>query len=749
MASATLRYSAETPALRVSEKTLPYYALFFISGFPALLYQIVWQRALFTIYGVNVESVTVIVTVFMLGLGLGSLAGGKLSTVGGVSALRAFGAIEFSIGVFGILSLPLFHAVARFTAGASTASTGAITFFLLLIPTLLMGSTLPLLVAHLVRRSANVGESVGSLYAVNTAGSGFACLLAALFLMRVLGESGTVWLAASLNILVGATALLLGGRRRSTANVRRLAEASAGRAPGRTIPLPVGMLLSGATGFVALAFEILWYRLYSFSTGGAAASFPKLLAFYLFGIAYGAFAVHDVCRKKLKQDLPRTLRAASIVVLIGTIAAFLAGPLMSVAVQFVLPDATLALIAVAAALLGSAFPLLSHASVSASEQAGKSVSYLYVSNIIGSALGSFLIGFVVLDHWSTGATSLLLLSLGLLVAVVLARMAGPAAPKRALAFGVALAVVLTLISPRVFFRLYERLLYGKVDHGSVHFVSVVENRSGVIAVDSLETVYGHGVYDGHFNLDPMHDVNGIFRPYIAEALHPAPRNVLMIGLSSGSWAQITANDPRVQHLTIVEINPGYLPLIREHAEVASLLHNPKVQIVIDDGRRWLVSHPDQRFDYFVMNTTQHWRANASNLLSVEFLQLVRQHMNPGAVGFYNTTDSPDVQVTGARVFPYALRISTFLAVSDRPLVLDRTSLRTLLATYRIDGRPVFDLSKQADRAELEKIVSIPESRTEDVRGPGLDYSIETRASLLARLSHARTVTDDNMAGEWE
>src|SRR5947209_19389363 len=82
-----------------------YYLLFFVSGFPALLYQIVWERALFTLYGVNIESVTIIVTVFMLGLGLGSLAGGKLSTRPGVQLLRAFGAIELSIGAFGAVSL--------------------------------------------------------------------------------------------------------------------------------------------------------------------------------------------------------------------------------------------------------------------------------------------------------------------------------------------------------------------------------------------------------------------------------------------------------------------------------------------------------------------------------------------------------------------------------------------------------------------------------------------------------------------
>jgi predicted membrane-bound spermidine synthase len=161
----------------------------------------------------------VIVTVFMLGLGLGSLAGGRLSAVSGVRALRAFGLIELSIGAFGISSLWIFHRVAEFTAGKSMLITAIVAFLLLLIPTLLMGSTLPLLVAHLVRRTANVGESVGS----------------------------------------------------------------------------------AISGFSALAYEIVWYRIYSFTTGGTASSFANLLGFYLFGIAIGSLIVHDLCKKEFKS----------------------------------------------------------------------------------------------------------------------------------------------------------------------------------------------------------------------------------------------------------------------------------------------------------------------------------------------------------------------------------------------------------------------------------------------------------------
>ncbi|MBZ5585763.1 MAG: hypothetical protein LAQ30_26930 [Acidobacteriia bacterium] len=101
------------------------------------------------------------------------------------------------------------------------------------------------------------------------------------------------------------------------------------------------------------------------------------------------------------------------------------------------------------------------------------------------------------------------------------------------------------------------------------------------------TVYGGAIYDGRFSVSLVDDRNIIARAYALSAFHPAPKDVLMIGLASGSWAQVVANHPQVEKLTLVEINPGYLNLIPHHPEVASLLHNPKVDIVIDDGRRWL------------------------------------------------------------------------------------------------------------------------------------------------------------------
>ena len=728
----------------------PYYLLFFTSGFPALLYQIVWQRALFTIYGVNIQSVTVIVTVFMLGLGLGSLAGGRISTISGVQTLRTFGFIELSIGAFGVGSLSLFKYVAQFTAGASTAATGIITFLLLLIPTLLMGSTLPLLVAFMVRRSSNVGESVGSLYAVNTLGSGFACLLASLFVMRFLGESGAVRLAAFLNFLVGASAVLLASR--AAFPDKPLAQSSDPKLSEThpTIGMPIAMVFAAATGFIALAYEILWYHIYSFTSGGTASCFANLLASYLFGIAYGSFAVHDASRQKLRNNLPRTLRGASGIVALGTIVAFLVGPAVAFLVSsgHILYNFTYGLVGIAAALLGAAFPLLSHAAIGPTDQAGTKISYLYLSNIIGSALGSFVIGFVVLDHLSTRQTSLLLLVLGFSLAAVLAALAPPLRSHVLLGCALVVCIVLAVSSNALFSTMYERLLLKGGYQRPTKFTNLVENRSGIIAVDSDEKVFGGGIYDGQFNIDPVNGRNGIFRAYAIAAFHPHPRRVLIIGLASGSWAQVLANHPEAQDVTIVEINPGYGQLIDQRPIVSSLMHNPKVHIVIDDGRRWLISHPEQKFDFILMNTTFHWRANATNLLSVEFLQLIRKHMNAGGVAYYNTTSSGEVQLTGATVFPYALRVSNFLAVSDSPIIFDREQCKRILTSYRIDDRSVFDLSKAPDRDSIDQMSSLSWANNE-TDGPFLDVTIENRESLLKRLKGKQLITDDNMGSEWK
>jgi predicted membrane-bound spermidine synthase len=182
-------------------------AVFFLSGAAALVYQVAWERVLYTIFGINTEAVTVLVTAFLLGLGIGSIVGGWISEKPGCQHLQWFGAAELGVAAFGAMSIPFYHAVGNLTLGMGRAPTAIITFLLVLAPTLLMGATLPLLVTYAVKLSGNVGWSVGTLYCVNTGGSALAAILSVTVLLPYAGLQRSVWIAATCNIVVALVAL--------------------------------------------------------------------------------------------------------------------------------------------------------------------------------------------------------------------------------------------------------------------------------------------------------------------------------------------------------------------------------------------------------------------------------------------------------------------------------------------------------------------------------------------------------------
>jgi MFS family permease len=207
--------TAPAPAERVPGAVL--YPVFLLSGAAAILYQLVWQRSLFRLLGTSMESVTMIVTAFMLGLGLGSLAGGALSSKPGRALPLIFGIAELGIGLFGLFSLSLYGWIASLTSSASGIAIGWIAFAAVLAPTVLMGGTLPVLVAYLVQRSGNVGRSVGLLYFINTLGSALGSLAAGWWILGCLGQENSVRLAAGINLAVSAAVIALHIARRRAA----------------------------------------------------------------------------------------------------------------------------------------------------------------------------------------------------------------------------------------------------------------------------------------------------------------------------------------------------------------------------------------------------------------------------------------------------------------------------------------------------------------------------------------------------
>jgi predicted membrane-bound spermidine synthase len=180
--------------------------LFFASGIAALIYQVAWQRVLFGWYGVDLDSVSAIVSIFMLGLGLGAMVGGWLADKFPRHRILMFSLIEFTIGIFGLFSLDIIDVTGSFFAANSLPYIVTLTFVLFLIPTCAMGATLPVLVTELIDRTQSVGFSTGTLYFVNTLGAAAGAFAAGFILLPRAGLDGVVATASVLNFSVSAIA---------------------------------------------------------------------------------------------------------------------------------------------------------------------------------------------------------------------------------------------------------------------------------------------------------------------------------------------------------------------------------------------------------------------------------------------------------------------------------------------------------------------------------------------------------------
>lgn len=721
--------------------------LFFFSGFPALIYQLIWQRALFLIFGVNIESVTIVVTAFMLGLGFGSIAGGWLSQRRAIPLLPLLAAIELLTAAFGAVSLSIFDKAGAFTIGLNLWATAAVSLALVIVPTLLMGATLPVLVGHLARRSGNIGSTVGLLYYVNTLGAGAACLACAVLLFPFLGMSGSIDVAVGMNVAVALGALA--AQRFAVAEAAPMSpDAAAADSQRPRILGPAAVLaLAAAGGFISLSYEIFFFRTISYASGSSATAFAVTLSAFLVGIASGSRQAGDHCQTATPVEaMRRLMNGLLIAAVLGVV--FL--PLIEHLAW--LDRGIVGVVMVMAYLVarywGALLPYLASLSIAPDGQAGARTATLYLANIIGSAAGSVMTGFVLMNSFGLVSIAAILAVAG--AGFILVLNAGLAIPRRQRlrrsALAVTIGVAAVAVLPGTSGHVLESLQW-KGAPSARYFVDVVENRNGIITVTNDGVVFGHGMYDGRFNTDLVHDTNGIVRPYALSLFHPAPRDVLMIGLSSGSWAQVIANNPDVASLTVIEINPGYLELIARQPEVASVLTNPKVTIVTDDGRRWLRANPTRHFDAVVSNTTWHFRASTTNLLSTEFLGLVRRHLNPGGIFFYNTTESSRVQRTGCLAFAYGARFTNHMVVSDAPIAWNFERWRRKLEAYRIDGKPIVDPARAEDRAELDRLLAWRGSLA-PAAAATVDRPIEPCPDLLVRTAGMTPVTDDNMGTEW-
>lgn len=493
----------------------------------------------------------------------------------------------------------------------------------------------------------------------------------------------------------------------------------------------VALLWSALSGFLALAWEIVWARVFNFASGSQAPVFGFMLSSYLGGLAVGSLWSR---RWQRKSDDAQSWSRVAVLVTRANAVAFGVAPLTAIVSSLISWHWGLLLVALSGAMLGVIFPLLCHQTVRADGDAGSHLSWLYVANIIGSGAGSLLTGFVFMEWWSLHVLSLALLGAATLWAMSMSR------PAPAKAWTIPL--FMTAITWPAFQGLYERLQYKQDYQSGMKFAEIVESRHGVITVDTSGAIYGNGAYDGVIDtaLEPR---SWLVRPYFLPAVAEKLDEVLVIGVAGGAWTQILAQNPDVKRITAIELSHGYVEVIRRHPEVSGLLSDQKVELVIDDGRRWLRRNPDRRFDAIVMNTTHHWREFASALLSQEFLTQVKAHLKPEGVAFWNCTDSPRAARTGMEVFPHTMMVINHCLASNAPLQVDKVRWEDSLRRWQRQGRPLF---APDDETKLRAVLDFAYRRalpTPDDRWKWMD-----RAMMESLYGGAEIITDDNLGHEY-
>lgn len=719
--------------------------LFFASGFAALLYQIIWQRLLTLFGGADVYSVTIIVSVFMAGLGLGSLAGGHLADrLPPHGRLLAFAAAELAVALFALASVPLLHGVLYprlASLDLSRLTTAAVLFATLLWPTLCMGLSLPLLAKAASLADRAPAEWIGSLYGVNTLGAAVGSLVTVSVLVRTLGFEGSVRLGAALNLACATGGLFL-ALAWSPAAKHAAGGCPSGRlshesrvVPSATFSFGLWTALYALCGFISLSLEVVWFRVLGVVLKSNSFTFGILLALYLVGVGGGALLASRWARRVTTPGTAFLLLQSGIGLYAGLSLALFANVVRSGALSFLwryLGDyealdlgvaihglTTLAagaaaepargaarlflavylgvpifLVGVPTLLMGASFTLLQRATQTDPNLVGRRVGWLQTANIAGATLGTIVTGLALLQARGSPGTLRLMVALsGVFLLLWVRTRSGRDLRKLGLGTAAATVVVAVVVglTPDA------AGLWPSLHGANADQVIVGEDASGLsvlkdhVRPEIATSVFVNGLGQSQVPYGGGHTRLGM----LPVLLHPHPKSLAIIGLGSGDTVFAAGGRQETERIDCIEIVRPQLETLRSlerrriYPGLTALLEDPRVHYSFTDGRAF-VARGGRSYDVIEADALRPTSAYAGNLYSREYFELIRSRLAPAGLGV-TWGPTPRICDTFLSVFPHVLRFGDILIGSDDPIPFDRAAFQGRLddpftqAYYRRGG----------------------------------------------------------------
>ena len=629
--------------------------LFFVSGFAALVYQVLWVRELGLLFGSTAESAAVAIAIFFAGIASGGWFWGRRSA-SARSPLRRFGLLEIGVAVtafghFAVVGVyhrlyPALHEIVGAHPTADLALKALVASTLLLPPAFLMGGTLPMMGQHLVALRGGLGTTGAAIYAVNTAGSAAGALAAGFVLPPLLGFRSAYLVAIGLDLTVGVIAVALA--RRPVAHTEVSARpadthAGAGATERASAHLPGAVVWAVAlvSGIVALAVEVVWTRLFAQVLQNSAYTYSIVLTTFLVALAGGAAIANRLAR--LPSADP-TLVLAGLLTGAGLTTA--ASPWLFHRLTdgasyvgddrgwaaYVVAVAGLAVVTMGlpALALGTVLPYLLRMLQHVHRSPGEVLGRLVATNTIGAIAGALAGGFVVLPllgPWS--GLALLAAPYPATAAVVLAtrRRAVPRSATRLVPTAACLGLVVAglamptgALTDSGVVRPGERLVESVT--GPQANVAVVVDGDDELAI-RVNTTYTLG---GTRGLHAERD-----QAMLPLLVHPDPRSVFFLGMGTGLTAGAALSVP-VEHLVVCELIGDVVELSRAHFGrwTNGLFDDPRVTVVVEDGRNCL-SRSAERYDVIISDLFVPWEAGTGNLYTLEHYRIAHDRLQRGGV----------------------------------------------------------------------------------------------------------------------
>ena len=629
---------------------LPALLLLFIgSGCAALIYEVVWFQLLQLVIGSSAVSLGVLLGTFMGGMCLGSYLLPRY-----VSArqhpLKVYAFLELGIGAMGLVLLfgmPLVNYLYTAIAGGHVAVRAIVAAICLLPPTFMMGATLPA-ISRWVETTPKGVSWLGFFYGGNIAGAVLGSLIAGFYLLRVHDLAFATFVAAMLNVTVAVIGLMLARMTVHTPAERPAPEAV--HAPGARV-VYVAIALSGLT---ALSAEVIWTRLLSLTFGATVYTFSLILACFLAGLGIGSSVGAAIARSAAN---PRVALGWCQMLLAGALA--WAAYMLTTSMPYwpINPSIStdpwfnfqldvvrcLWVVLPGAILWGASFPLALAAVAAPGQDPGRLVGGVYAANTVGAILGSIGTGlFLVVWLGSQEAQQVLIVASAIAALMLLAPAAAGEGSKGRMQWATTILLIVATGAAGLLARGVAPVpgllvAYGRYSAtwvGLSNIIYVGEGLNAFVAVSQMP----NGVLNYHntgkvqASSEPQDMRLQRMLGHMTHLVPKSPKNALVIGCGAGVTAGAVSIGPRVERMTIAEIEPlvpaSVSKYFAEHNY--AVVTNPKVTVHIDDARHFLLT-TDQMFDAITSDPLDPWVKGAAALYTEEFFDIAKKHLNPGGV----------------------------------------------------------------------------------------------------------------------